>query len=92
MILLFVLYVNKFWLLVEYYFSGLEGEFLSSASAQCMNGSMRMKKAFCLVILSLTNVVEDFVLTVRPYITAQSINAVMLGCNKSLSGLKEQRP
>lgn len=48
---------------MEYYFSGLEGDFLSSGGAQCINGSTRIKKAFHLVILSLANVIADFVLT-----------------------------
>lgn len=57
--------MKKCWLFVEYDFSGLERRFLSSAGAQCINGSTRIKKAFHLVILSLDNAIADFVLTVR---------------------------
>lgn len=73
---------------MEYYFSGLEGHFLSSAGAWSINGSTRIKKAFHLVTCSLANVITDFVLTVRFYIT-QDITALMLSCNQSVSELRE---
>lgn len=73
---------------MEYYFSGLEGHFLSSADALSINGSTRNKKAFHLLTCILANVIADFVLTLRFY-TTQSITAVMLSCNKSVSELKE---
>lgn len=49
------MYVNKSWSFMEYYFSALEGDFLSSAGALCINGSTRINKAFCLVMLGTVN-------------------------------------
>lgn len=83
------MYVNTFCLFMEYYWSGLAGDFSSSAVAHCINGSTRIEKGFHLVLLSLANVIADFVLAARLYITAQNITAVLLSCNKSVSELKE---
>lgn len=60
---------------MEYYWSSLAGDFWSSAGAHGINGSTRFERGFHLVLLSLANVIADFILAVRLYIIAQNVTA-----------------